>query len=206
MSNRKRIRHPATQRRTAQVIAARGPGIAEICQALLDDTAAEGRLLLSDSPALGRTGVALQRSIGRGSTPLPVVLVEPMRAGWATANPGPLHELRTGIAVKLGLALIAASTRPPAAANWVLHHVEAMLKLIDPTSATLAEFAAPDNQQWFAAAAQHGSVATIYGTTIGVRRPAMIPPGGYDDRTRATELDDSVKRRIAAWGMVSFMH
>jgi hypothetical protein len=48
-------------------------------------------------------------------------------------------------------------------------------------------------------------VIAIYGTNIGVRCLASIPHGGWNDRTRAAELDESVSRRIVAWGMVSFL-
>jgi hypothetical protein len=179
--------------------------ISDACQILLDDTAAEGRLLLTDSPALGRTGTALHLYVEASDILLPVVLVEPKQTSWATANHGHFYDLRTGIAVKLGLALLTTPATPPTAANWTLHHAERKFMLADPTSASLADFTAPDDPLWLATARQHGRVIAIYGTNIGVRRPISIPHGGWGDRARAAELDQSVSRGAVAWGMVSFI-
>ncbi len=62
----------------------------------------------------------------------------------------------------------------------------------------------PDDPRWLATAREYGTVITIYGTRIGVRRPTSVPNGKYDDHARAAELDEFVSRQMAAWGMVSF--
>lgn len=208
MSNRKRARRPTRQRAGAPPAAWRADNIAGACKSLLDDPVAKGRLLLADSPALGRTGTTLRRGTTAGSVPLPVALVEPRRTARTMTvqglPPGYLHDLRVGIAVKLGLALLTAPASPPAAANWVLRRAGELLILADPTGASLAEFTIPDEPEWLAAAGQHGEVIVIYGPQIGVRRPASVPHGGYDDHARAAELDEFIGHRMVAWGRVSF--
>lgn len=207
MSKRKRTRRSPIRRHGIQAVTASVGDLFTACQHLLDDAHAEGRLLLSDSPALGAAGAALRRVRMAGSGGLPVALVEPLQTSWPTAGaPGLRYDLRIGIAVKLGLGLLTgtAAAAPPAAPAWKLRRTGHRLELSDPTDAVLAEFTVPDEPAWFAAAGQRGKAVVIYGPRIGVRRPGSVPARNWDDNARAAELDEFKGYQMVAWGVVPF--
>lgn len=211
-----KARLPGSRRERDRSASRAGQDLAQVLPRLLDDTAANIRLLFSGHPALGDLPIDLAPEAtpsGSGQVtetgPVPVALIEPVITGHLPpAIPGsPPYDLRTAIAAKLGLPLLTAQASPPGpAANWTLERRAGIFVLTDPTGSVLAQTTAPEQSRWRNLAERLGQVVIIYGPEVGVRSPSGILQDHYDDNARAAELSQSRATGTANWGIVRFVN
>jgi hypothetical protein len=211
-----KTRLPGSRRGRNPVASRAGQDLTQVLPRLLGDTAADIRLLFSGDPALGDLTIELAPEANPSrsgnaakTTPVPVALIEPVITGHLPpAIPGgPPYDLRTAIAVKLGLPVLTAqaSTMGPTAI-WTLERRAGTLVLIDPTGSVLAQATAPEQSRWRDLAERLGQVVVIYGPEVGVRSPSGTLQDHYDDNARAAELSRSRATGTANGGIVRFVN
>ena len=173
----------------------------------LADTAARGRLLLTQDPTLET--ITHRRRANRdidGFDPdewWPVALVEPLNYR-AFQFSGAQYLLTMAIASKLGLAKAQPGTPPPSVANWTFRH-GSRCELLDPTGTVLAEFRQTADPEWRTTALARCQAIVLYGGQLGVRKPAAISVIEYDDRARDAELHAAVAAGAVLAGIVNYI-
>lgn len=215
MGSNKRRRKPGKpagqSRRTRNVPGTGQPtegDVGQLTKALLDDTAAQARLVLAGAAVLGslRTDTRYPERPDHDDAPVPFAIIETPTTIRVPLpdHGGRTYDIRAAIAMKLGLHPLGATTATvPPAPNWRVEYGKPST-LLDPTGTAVATFTVPDDPEWLRHARRHGSVAVIYGTNVGVKRPGTVPPWMYDDTARAAELQTSRLEGAVTCGLVAF--
>src|SRR5579859_3117994 len=71
--------------------------------------------------------------------------------------------------------------------------------LLDPTGTAVATFTLPEDPEWLRHARRLGSVAAIYGSNVGVQRPAPSLPGCTTTQLARAELHTSRLEGAVTW-------
>lgn len=150
---------------------------------ILNDAAAEARVVRGASPAMG-------------GGDLPVVLFEPR--GWVgiPTGDGTMSEAQAEGIILSGFARFALSLGAvPRLDDWSVVRTPSGLELWD-RGGLWARADLTVEPEWHTAAVDHGAVLVIYGVSVGVRAPSQV--GSYTETDREAELLESRMAGIAA--------
>jgi hypothetical protein len=181
---------------------------------IVEETATEGRAVLSDHPAV-RLGARthnpdINMSVFTAdpgnddglTEALPVLLFEPRRMlGGTNRKTGESIELQVEAITQAGFKrwpLVVASIEQ--APGWTAGRRNGGVELRDASRGLWARAEITLDPQWLSAAASQGVALAVYGPKLGVRMPAGA--ASYTDQERYAELREARQYGLVAAGIV----
>jgi hypothetical protein len=180
---------------------------------ILEETAVEGRALLSDHPAVGLGGLSLNRSINMGvvsqdsnDEPLPVMLLEPRKMVVLT-NPSDGSSFEAQVAAIRERGFLEWGypvARFTEVASWTLRRVNGGTELRDSEGELWARAELTPDPAWVSVAVSLGSVLAVYGFDLGVRPQHGQTQEAFTDAARKAELREARQKGLVAAAIVTW--